>query len=324
MKNILVIHTGGTISMEADEGNETVDIGDTNPLSNLTQGLSNLARLTIKEPFHKPSPHITVDDMLELKQLIESECQSKEINGVVITHGTDTMEETAYFLDLTLEMDIPIVMTGAMRSSNETGSDGLYNFIAAIRTAVYDESKGKGVLVVFNDEIHTAKEVAKIHTTNAAGFQSIVSGPIGMITNKSITFHYGYLPQTKIKITEIKKRVGLVKAYAGMDSSILNALNELNYDGVVLEALGQGNLPPSTIEGVENLIANQIPVVLVSRCLKGIVQDTYNYPGGGKQLKDFGVIFCRGLNGQKARIKLLAALTHTDNIQVLNDTYFSS
>lgn len=323
MKNILVIHTGGTISMEVDNDNATVDIGDTNPLTNVTKELNTLARLTVKEPFHKPSPHITVDDMLELKHLIESECQNKEIDGVVITHGTDTMEETAYFLDLTLDIDIPVVMTGAMRSSNEIGSDGIYNFIAAIRTAVNEGSKGKGLLVVFNDEIHTAKEVAKVHTTNVAGFQSTTSGPIGMITNKSITFHYGCLRQSKIKLKEITKRVELVKAYAGMDSSILNGLKELNYDGVVIEALGQGNLPPSAIEGVENLLTHQIPVVVVSRCLKGIVQETYNYPGGGKQLIEMGVIFCKGLNGQKARLKLLAALTQTDDIQILNEKYFS-
>ncbi|RST73678.1 asparaginase [Siminovitchia acidinfaciens] len=323
MKNILVIHTGGTISMEADTDNETVDIGDTNPMTMVTKDLNNLARLTVREPFQKPSPHITVHDMIELKLLIESECQSKKVDGVVITHGTDTMEETAFFLDLTLETDVPVVMTGAMRSSNETGSDGLYNFIAAIRTAVNEESKGKGLLVVFNDEIHTAKEVTKIHTTNAAGFQSIVSGPVGMITNKSITFHYGCLPQKKIKVKEITKRVALVKAYTGMDSSILEALKDLKYDGVVIEALGQGNLPPSAVRGIETLLTNQIPVVLVSRCLKGIIQDTYNYPGGGKQLKELGVIFCRGLSGQKARLKLLSALTQTDDILVLNDKYFS-
>src|SRR5690606_1101669 len=100
MKHILVIHTGGTISMEADTENNTVNIGDTNPLTKGLEDLRKLARLTVKEPLHKPSPHITINDMLELKRLIESECASGDIDGVVITHGTDTMEETAFFLDL--------------------------------------------------------------------------------------------------------------------------------------------------------------------------------------------------------------------------------
>ena len=324
MKHILVIHTGGTISMEADTENNTVNIGDTNPLTKALEDLHKFVRLTVKEPLHKPSPHITINDMLELKRLIESECATGDIDGVVITHGTDTMEETAFFLDLTLDTDTPVVMTGAMRSSNETGSDGLYNILSAIRTAVYEKSIGKGLLVVFNDEIHTAREVTKVHTTNAAAFQSVVTGPIGTITNGSVTFHYDPLPQLKIKVNKITKRVGLIKAYAGMDSSILYTLSELKYDGVVIEALGQGNLPPDAVDGIDKLLSNGIPVVLVSRCLKGSVQDTYGYPGGGKQLKELGVIFCAGLNGQKARLKLLAALMQTNEIQKLKDEYFSA
>ncbi len=324
MKHILVIHTGGTISMEMDSENDTVNIGATNPLTKATEELHKLANLTVKEPLHKPSPHITIGDMITLKSVIESECANGGIEGVVITHGTDTMEETAFFLDLTLETDIPVIMTGAMRSSNEVGSDGLYNFMAAIRTATHEDSKGKGLLVVFNDEIHTAREVTKIHTTNAAAFHSVTTGPIGTITNKAIHFHYAPLQQQKIKIKELTKKVGLIKAYAGMDASILNAYRELKYDGIVIEALGQGNLPPAVAEGIEKLLSENIPVVLVSRCFKGVVQDTYSYPGGGGELKKLGVIFCKGLNGPKARLKLLAALTHTDNLEVLNDQYFSN
>ncbi|WP_144461125.1 asparaginase [Siminovitchia fortis] len=324
MKHILVIHTGGTISMETDAENNTVNIGDVNPLTRATEDLRKLARLSVMEPLHKPSPHITINDMLEIKHLIESECSRRDIDGVVITHGTDTMEETAFFLDLTLETDVPVIMTGAMRSSNEPGSDGLYNFMAAIRTAVHHASAGKGLLVVFNDEIHTAREVTKVHTSNAAAFQSAIAGPIGAITNNAVSFHYDPLPQLKIKVKEITKRVGLIKAYAGMDAALLNALCEWKYDGVVIEALGQGNLPPDAVDGVVRLLSNGIPVVLVSRCPKGTAQDTYSYPGGGRQLKALGVIFCEGLNGQKARLKLLAALMQTDKIEILKDKYFSA
>lgn len=100
----------------------------------------------------------------------------------MITHGTDTLEETAFFLDLTVQVDVPVVLTGAMRSSNENGADGLRNFISAIRTAEEEQAKNKGVLVVFNDDIHTAIEVTKTHTTSVAAFQSPVAGPVGTIT----------------------------------------------------------------------------------------------------------------------------------------------
>lgn len=308
--------------METDTGTNTVNMGDTHPLVQTANHLHLPVHLTEKQPFHKPSPHITVNDMLVLKNLIETEYRRSKVDGIVITHGTDTMEETAFFLDLTLEIDIPIIMTGAMRSSNDIGSDGIYNFMGAIRTAAHDQAKGKGVLVVFNDEIHTAKEVTKVHTTNAAAFQSVNSGPAGAISGDSIHFHYEPVKQKLIKIHEINKKVALLKAYAGMDSSILHAVRDLPYDGLVIEALGLGNLPPETAEGIESLIANDIPVVLVSRCIKGMAGAAYNYPGGGRKLKELGVIFSQGLNGPKARLKLLAALMHTNRVQDIKDTYF--
>ncbi|WP_442594587.1 asparaginase [Neobacillus sp. D3-1R] len=320
-KTILIIHTGGTISMSEDAVTGAVKPGEHNPLTEKTKALTELANIIVEEPFNLPSPHITTTEMLVLKNLIEMHFHKSQIDGVVITHGTDTLEETAYFLDLTVHIDIPIIVTGAMRSSNEIGSDGLYNLIESIRVASNDEAKSKGVLVVLNDEIHTAKNVTKTHTSNVSTFQSPQYGPIGIITKRGIVFHHAPTNQECYNISTITKRVALMKAYAGMDSTLLDAIKDLKYDGVVIEALGQGNLPPAAVDGVKRLIDNQVPVVLVSRCFNGIVQDIYGYDGGGKKLKELGVIFSNGLNGQKARLKLLIALSYTSNIKEVEEIF---
>lgn len=306
-KNILVIHTGGTISMFEDQSG-AVKPSEHNPMSVASNQLQQDANLLIDEPFNLPSPHITPKDMLTIKHIIETRMKQSQIDGVVITHGTDTLEETAYFLDLLITDPLPIVLTGAMRSSNEIGFDGLQNFISSIRVACTDEAANKGVLVVLNDEIHTAQNVTKTHTSNVSTFQSPQFGPIGIVTKRGVIFHHQPISTTKFAISSITKNVPLLKAHAGMDSTLLDALSEMQIDGLVIEALGQGNLPPNTLPGLQKLIDQHIPIVIVSRCFNGITQDVYGYTGGGKQLKEMGIIFSNGLNGQKARLKLLVAL----------------
>ncbi|WP_175639720.1 asparaginase [Metabacillus schmidteae] len=321
-KNILLIHTGGTISMKEDQETGEVKPGNTNPLMDHLKELPDINLLTT-ELFHLPSPHITPENMLQLKAFIEEESKTKHIDGVVITHGTDTLEETAYFLDVTLSLTIPVVLTGAMRSSNELGSDGLYNLLSAIKVAVSDHAMSMGVLVVMNDEIHTAENVTKTHTSNIATFQSPQYGPIGIVNKAGVFFHHKPIQTKALHVSTLNKNVFLIKAFAGMDSSLLKGLEQLNPDGLVIEALGQGNLPPMMLPGLKNLLDKSIPIVLVSRCFNGIAQDVYGYEGGGRQLKDMGLIFSNGLNGQKARIKLMIALETTTKRDQL-EAIFSS
>lgn len=312
-KKFLLIHTGGTISMSEDDSGSVKPL-DHNPLVELSKELHKFGELMVEEPFHLPSPHISIKEMLILKNIIE-EYSDRGIDGVVITHGTDTLEETAYFLDLTTKTPFPIIVTGAMRSSNEIGSDGPYNLISSLKVASSEKAKNKGVLVVLNDEIHTAANVTKTHASNVSTFQSPQYGPIGIVTKRGVTFHHSPNNLEYYDIKHIYKHVALLKAHAGMDSSLFLAIKDLHYDGVVIEALGQGNLPPAVIDGIVALQKEKIPIVLVSRCYNGIAEDIYSYEGGGKQLKQLGVVFSNGLNGQKARIKLLIALSTTNDIE---------
>ncbi len=174
----------------------------------------------------------------------------------------------------------------------------------------------KGLLLL-NDEIHAARHVTKTHTSNVATFQSPAYGPIGTITKKEVLFHHGLLIKEHYCIETLSKDVILLKCYAGMDARLLQYAVQQGVDGIVIEALGQGNIPPDMIPGIEMLIENGIPIVLVSRCFNGIVEDVYGYEGGGKHLKELGVIFSNGLNGQKARLKLMVVLSaFSDSQQV--------
>lgn len=307
-KKLLILHTGGTISMSEGKDGKVSPSAE-NPLVALLHKLNHPAQLHQEAIFNLPSPHITLDHWWQLKERIEQAVQQEGFDGIVITHGTDTLEETAYFLDLALNVDIPVAITGAMRSSNELGSDGLINLQNAILVALCAESQHKGVLVVMNDEIHHAKFVTKTHTTNVATFQTPTFGPCGLVAKNRVIYfqqlnHYERFPIAHLHKTNVQ----LVKSYAGMDSFLLTQLAQQGCDGVVIEALGAGNLPPTCLEGVSALLAAKIPVVLVSRAFNGITQDVYDYLGGGKQLKQQGVIFTQGLSGQKARIKLLVLL----------------
>ncbi|MYL28590.1 asparaginase [Halobacillus halophilus] len=313
MKRILVIHTGGTISMQEDKETGEVNTSSRHPLEEISTVLKGRVEIEDDILFYLPSPHIRPDHMLKLGRYVHEKMAERNYDGVVITHGTDTLEETAYFLDLFLQTRKPVVVTGAMRSSNEIGSDGLYNLLSAVRVASCDEALDKGVLVVMNDEIHTAKNVTKTSTSNVATFQSPQYGPIGITTKTDVFFHHKMTRHESYPIQRIGKRVSLIKAYAGMDGDLIDAVRESSVDGLIIEALGQGNLPPETMEALKKTIQEGIPVVLVSRCYQGTVQDTYGYPGGGRQLRDMGIIFANGVTGPKARIKLMVALEMTTN-----------
>jgi L-asparaginase len=322
LKKILLIHTGGTIAMEENKNTGGVNTKETHPLEATISELSDIAEIVVKNYVNLPSPHITPFHMLELASFINKQTEEDQYDGLVITHGTDTLEETAYVLDLILETPIPVIVTGAMRSSNEHGSDGPYNLISSVRVACEHQSLGKGVLVVFNDEIHAAKNVTKTHTSNIATFQSPQYGPIGIVTKRGVLFHHTPLRSSRFQVKQFSKNVILLKAYAGMDGELINAASK-TADGVVIEALGQGNLPPATVPAIQELISRKIAVVLVSRCFNGIAQDIYSYEGGGKHLKELGVVFSNGLNGQKARLKLMIALEHTNSTEKLQQLFLN-
>ena len=315
MKKILVLHTGGTISMQADQDG-AVESSPINPMTQVTSPLENIEVVSV-DFLNLPSPHIQIDHMMMIYKKIREE--ASHFDGFVITHGTDTLEETAYFLDTMSTPQKPIVMTGAMRSSNELGSDGIYNYRTALRVAADEKSADKGVLVVMNDEIHAAKYVTKTHTTNVSTFQTPTHGPLGLVTKREILFFKAADKRVRFDLQAINGVVPIIKSYADMDTILLDALVEAPISGLVIEALGAGNLPPASISAIKKLINKQLPIVLVSRCFNGIAEPVYAYDGGGIQLEELGVLFVKELTSQKARIKLLIAVNAGLNGQDLAD-----
>ncbi|KSU05737.1 L-asparaginase [Lactococcus lactis subsp. lactis] len=306
MKKILILHTGGTISMAEDE-NGHVSPNAVNPMNAVSMQFDEV-NLVTEDIFNLPSPHVTLSDMLVLKNRIKTAFIAEDFDGVVITHGTDTLEETAFFLDTTLSRGKPIVLTGAMRSSNEIGTDGIYNLLTAIRVAADSNSSDRGVLVVMNEEIHSARYVTKTHTTNVSTFQTPTHGPVGLLTKNKIIYFHKDSENQHLDVATVHGKVPIVKAFAGMTGEILDLLNLEQLDGLVIEALGAGNLPPIASQSLQRLLDAKVPVVLVSRCFNGIAESVYSYQGGGSQLYEAGVMFADEVNSQKARIKLIIAL----------------
>ena len=291
----------------AEDENGHVSPNAVNPMNAVSMQFDEV-NLVTEDIFNLPSPHVTLSDMLVLKNRIKTAFIAEDFDGVVITHGTDTLEETAFFLDTTLSRGKPIVLTGAMRSSNELGTDGIYNLLTAIRVAADSNSSDRGVLVVMNDEIHSARYVTKTHTTNVSTFQTPTHGPVGLLTKNKINYFHKDSENQHLDVATVHGKVPIVKAFAGMTGEILDLLNLEQLDGLVIEALGAGNLPPIASQSLQRLLDAKVPVVLVSRCFNGIAEPVYSYQGGGSQLYEAGVMFADEVNSQKARIKLIIAL----------------
>ena len=303
-KKILVLHTGGTISMQADDSGAVVTSQE-NPMNHVSNPLEGV-EVHALDFFNLPSPHIKPKHMLALYQKIKEEAD--HYDGFVITHGTDTLEETAYFLDTMEVPHKPIVLTGAMRSSNELGSDGVYTYLSALRVASDDKAADKGVLVVMNDEIHAAKYVTKTHTTNVSTFQTPTHGPLGLIMKHEILYFKTAEPRVRFDLDKIQGLVPIIPVYAGMTEELLDLLPVDQLDGLIIQAFGAGNVPKETAQKLNALIQEGLPIALVSRCFNGIAEPVYAYEGGGVCLQNAGVFFVKELNAQKARLKLLIAI----------------
>jgi len=332
-KRIAVFFTGGTISMRQGEQGG-LNMQAVNPIAGGVDDFlrANNIELIEEQAFEcsVPSPYITEQHMLTLRGKIIKAIDNENADGVVVTHGTDTLEETAYFLDLTLPVKVPVVVTGSMRSPDMPGSDALHNYQCAIRVAASALVTGLGTLVVFADEIHAAREVTKNHSTSLTAFGSPQFGPMGMLTPEGIVLRNWPPYDMRCPIEQMSKKVLLIKAYAGMDSMMFDALDALAekrgsfpIDGLVIEAMGAGNLPERLAGCLRALAQRGIPIVLATRCINGRVCGIYEYPGGAKHLKAElpGIIFSGGLSGVKSRIKLAVLLENGLSLGEIERTF---
>src|SRR5690348_9320365 len=306
---IVLVFTGGTISMRRDpsDGGAVPSLSGRDILA-LAPAIEEIADVEILEWGAYPGPHMTTDRMWALRNTLAEQLDRPEVQGIVVTHGTDSLEESAYVAARSLGSAKPVVFTGAMRTSSDLGWDGPANLGSAVRVAASDEARGFGVLVAMCDRVFSALDVTKSHTHTVDAFESPGLGPLGVVDDSHVIFRRA-LPEIPPPLTpqSLGGPVDIVYSWAGADSRLLDA-SRRDARGVVVAAMGRGNVPPAMIEGIDRWHEDGKPVIIASRVQRGRVGRTYGYPGGARRLHDRGAILAGSRRPQQARIDLMLAL----------------
>ena len=305
---IHLLFTGGTISMQRDaRAGGNVPAHDGAALVALAPELPAVAPFTVEDWGRYPACHMGPDTLWALRSRVAAVQGGGAAQGIVVTHGTDTLEETAYLLGRTLDPAVPVVLTGAMRTSSEAGWDGPRNLTDAARVAADPASRGRGAMVVFAGKIFDGRTVAKVQATALDAFAAPHGAPIGTVAEGRVTFHAAAGPRTPLAPAGLSARVALVPLTLGDDGAGLDLLRP-THDGVVLGAFGSGNLPPGALPAIERWIGEGKPVVLGSRCLFGEVSPAYAFPGGGATVVRLGAVPAGPRTLAQARLELALAL----------------
>lgn len=313
-----IISLGGTISSvsrsPSDESEQRVGVVPKLGADQLVEDLGlddpsfDVEAVTFRQT---ASGSLSFDDVVALLREIER-MVADGMNGIVVTQGTDTMDEIPFIIDLVYAGDVPVVFTGAMRAASIAGSDGSANILAAIKTAISDQALGSGVLVVMNDTIHASRWVSKRSTSNPGAFTSMNVGPIGWISEGSPHLALKRVNRTTLNIPNLEKissiRVAVASINLADDGRMLAALPDLGYHGAVIQAMGGGHVPGQIMPQVRQLVA-KMPVVLASRVGEGsILSKTYGFDGSEVDLADAGTISAGSLDPYKARLLLTLLL----------------
>lgn len=323
---VYILATGGTIAGSADSsasgeyksGALTVDT----ILASVPQ-INDIATIKGEQVASIGSHHMTNEVWLKLANRV-NELLSSDADAVVITHGTDSIEESAYFLNLTVKSDKPVVILGAMRPATSMSADGPLNIYNAVSVAVSEKSSGKGVMLVMNDEIHSARDVTKANTTNTAAFISPNSGKIGIVNYGVVEFYMQPLRRhtkdSEFDITNLKElpKVDILYAHAQDNEALVEVSVKSGAKGIVMAGMGNGSLFPS----VENALAkaNESGVVIVRSSRVGSGTTSV---GTGVKLYDekYGFLPADTLNPQKARVLLMLGLTKTSDKEKIKEFF---
>ncbi|MFP1627368.1 asparaginase [Streptomyces sp. 5K101] len=300
-RRVVVLSLGGTIAMTSQEAGRATPTLSADDLVAAVPGLAETGLMVEVRDFRRlPGASLAFSDLLDLVREIEA----LDADGVVITQGTDTIEETSYLIDLVYSGQMPVVITGAMRNASMAGADGPANVLASIRTAASKEARGAGVVVVFGEEIHAARWVRKAHATSPTAFASY-PGPIGYVAEDQVRVWTYPGDQPKIPLQKTKPDVRTAVALIGLgdDGAVLQAIGT-QVDGLVVAAFGAGHVPMACVDTLTDL-AKRMPVILATRTGAGpVLRDTYGFPGSESDLLARGLISANTLGPIKARILL--------------------
>jgi L-asparaginase len=320
-QKISLITTGGTIaSKETKNGLLSSGALSGEELASLCKLPENI-EIKVVDFLQVPSMHIDFKSMLSLRNAINKELEDPAVSGVVVTHGTDSLEETAYFLDLTINDKRPIVVTGSQRSPHEVGTDVYSNLRNSIFAAAHELLENVGVVVVFNERIYYAKYVKKVHASNLQGFESYGYGYLGIIDNDMVSIYQKPLHREFYDIQKPIPRVDIIKCHTGADGLYIVASVKAGAKGIVLEGVGRGQVTPHMIPSIQEAIDHGTALVITTSAEEGKVYPAYDYAGSAFDLKERGVILGSDYDSKKARIKLAVLLASVEKVEEKHFSY---
>jgi L-asparaginase len=309
-KKVVVFTTGGTIAMKFDPAvNGLVPAVSGADLAAAVPGLDAVAEVEVREFWNKASCNMTPESMFRLSGMIEEALKADNVAGAVVTHGTDTVEETAFMLDLLHKSDKPVVLTAAMRGASDTSPDGPMNICCAVKTAASDEARGKGVLVVLNEVIHAAAQVRKTHSANPATFESPWWGPLGYCDVDKVVIRREPTVRRTFAPKAITARVDIVTAQTGVGREYIDFAVSQGCAGIVIEGFGRGNIPPAMEAGIKDASDKGVAVVISTRTPGGRPYQVYAYPGSVTDSRNNGAVKGTELSSAKTRLKLIVMLS---------------
>ncbi len=308
MKRVALLTTGGTIASKKNE-NGTYSSGDMtgSELAELCNLPSNI-QVDVHSVFQLPSMHITFEHLVILRNKVVELYEDTTIDGIVITHGTDSLEESSYFLDLTVLDNRPVVFTGSQRPPEQNGSDAYTNLRHAIYTACHEDLRKVGTVIVFNERIFVARHIKKVHASNLQGFDVFGYGYLGIIDNDEVYIYQKPIHRETYVITKDIPEVDIVKCYIHADDKFIRAAIQSKVAGIILEGVGRGQVSPRMIDAIKEAVQSGIKVVMTTSAEEGEVYITYDYPGSAYQLVQYGVILGKDYDSKKARMKLCVLL----------------
>lgn len=309
IKKVVLISTGGTIASKKnpETGLLTAGVRTGQELSEMCDLPKNI-EVEVISVFQIPSNHMTFEYLMILKNKIEEVFRDKNVAGIVVTHGTDTLEESAYFLDLTINDHRPVVVTGSQRGPDDLGTDAFVNLRQSLMIAAHEECQTIGTVVLFNERIFAARYVKKQHASNLAGFTAYGFGYLGIVDHDHISIYQKPIKKETYSIVSELPYVELIKCSLGSDGRLLQYAVDLGAKGIVIEAPGRGHVPPSMVESVKYAIGKGASIVVTTSALEGEVKVVYDFPGSVFDLQNAGVILGRDFDSKKARIRLAVML----------------
>lgn len=310
MDKVVVVTTGGTIASTRPAAGEALVSSMAGAALLETMGsLAPPMALELEEFCNIGSYAMDLETSFRLARRVGSILADPDTRGVVVTHGTDTMEEAAFLADLVVRSDKPVVFTGAQRDAMAPDADGPRNMADAIRVAVTLQARGMGAVIVFDGEIHAARDVTKLHCSRVGAFASGEHGMLGTVDGVRVVVHRRPVLRLGVDAERIETRVDLIRLVMGSDARFLQCAIQTGARGVVLEAFGRGNVTPDVLDGVAAAVSAGVAVVVTSRCPQGRAMPVYG-GSGGSGVRAAGAIFAGDLAGLKARILLSLLLGH--------------